>query len=65
MSAEIKIFTTNTEEIELTLTMTMQMKEWVKLKKQLTTDYPSWELGVNIERAISHAILHYKVDEDE
>ena len=65
MSAEINIFTSDTENIELTLKVTMKLKDWSKLRKQLSTDYPSWELGVKIQRAVEHAQLNYTLEEEE
>ena len=65
MSAEINIFTSDTENIELTLKVTMKLKDWSKLRKQLSTDYPSWELGVRIREGVEKAMFHYNVEEED
>ncbi len=63
MSAEITIKTTNPNEISITAEITMPLKDWQKLRDQLSTDYPSWEFGVRIRSAIERAQLHYQMEE--
>ena len=62
---EISIFTAEPEKIMLTANITMSLKDWEKLRGQLKTDYPSWELGVKIQRAVEHAQLNYTLEEEE
>lgn len=35
----------NVNKIEATLTITMPLGDWLELKQQLATQYPSWKLG--------------------
>lgn len=45
----------NPQDIEFTLTLTMKLKDWLELKKQLTTDYPSWRVGEEISDMVMQA----------
>jgi len=47
--------TTNPGDIEMTMELTMNLKEWKKLKNQLSEDWPSWDLGSKITSMVYQA----------
>lgn len=59
----MKFKATNPDDIEMTLTVTMSLRDWKKLKKQLTGEYPSLKLVSEISSMIYQAEKHF-VPED-
>lgn len=53
MERELKV--TKPDEIVFTLELTMTLREWKKIKAQLATEWPSWELGDEISNMIRQA----------
>lgn len=43
------------KEIEFTMSITMTLDDWIRLKDQLDTNYPSWELSTRIRALIEQA----------
>ena len=46
---------TNANEMEFSMTIIMKLADWKRLKKQLTGNYPSWDLGREITDMICQA----------
>ncbi len=49
----------NVREIELTLTLTAPVSEWLELRAQLGTEWPSWEFGRTLSELISKVGEHF------
>jgi hypothetical protein len=43
------------EDIEFSLTLTMKLKDWLQLREQLSSDYPSWRVGSEISDMVMQA----------
>ena len=63
MKMKTKMQVTYPDSVELTLTMTMDLGTWKKLKKQLSDEYPAWDLGCQIREMIDHANAHFYPDD--
>ena len=55
---------TKPDDIEIELSITMKLGKWRNLQKQLTDDYPSWDLSAKITDMIYQAQKNFYPKED-
>lgn len=55
---------TNPNDVEIELSVTMNLGKWKQLKKQLTDNYPSWDLSAKITDMIYQAEKNFYPKED-
>ena len=60
MKAKFKI--TNPDVAECTLSVTMVLDSWKKLRDQLDSKYPSWELRKAINHLVTKAEEEFETD---